>query len=284
MRYALSLPNFGVFRDPTLVVDLARDAETAGWSGFFLWDHLLGWDGNEVADPWIVLAAVAVATERVRIGPMVTPLPRRRPWQVARQIVTLDHLSGGRAVLGVGLGYPPYEEFGVFGEPEDAATRAAILDEALEIVAGLMTGEPFGYDGRHFRLEEVTFAPRPVQRPRVPIWVAGAWPNRAPFRRAARFDGVTPITVGDEQGPGIPTVDQMREIVAFVDAEREAGGRADAGFDAVYTGWMPEDRTEAAAIAEDLASFGVTWWQVSPGWPDEPLEDFRDFVRAGPPG
>lgn len=284
MRYALSLPNFGVFRDPTLVVDLARDAETAGWSGFFVWDHLLAWDGNEVADPWIVLAAVAVATERVRIGPMVTPLPRRRPWQVARQIVTLDHLSGGRAVLGVGLGYPPHEEFGVFGEPEDAATRAAILDEALEIVAGLMTGEPFGHEGRHFRLEEVTFAPRPVQRPRVPIWVAGAWPNRAPFRRAARFDGVTPITVGGEQGPGIPAVEEMRQIVAFVDAEREAAGRADAGFDAVYTGWMPDDRAEAAAIAEDLASFGVTWWQVSPGWPDEPLEDFRDFVRAGPPG
>ncbi|MGZ8567633.1 MAG: LLM class flavin-dependent oxidoreductase, partial [Actinomycetota bacterium] len=168
MRFSISLPNFGELADSRLHAAMARDAEQAGWDGYFVWDHLLVWNGNVVADPWTILAAVALATERIRLGPMLTPLPRRRPWQVVRQIVTLDHLSDGRAIFGAGLGYPPHEEFEVFGEPSDATTRAAILDEGLEVVAGLMTGEPLTFDGDHFHLDDVGFAPRPVQRPRVP--------------------------------------------------------------------------------------------------------------------
>ncbi|HEX6844029.1 MAG TPA: LLM class flavin-dependent oxidoreductase [Actinomycetota bacterium] len=279
MRFALSLPNFGDLQDPRLVADIARDAEDAGWHGVFVWDHLYAWPGNEVGDPWTIMAAVALATERVRVGPMVTPLPRRRPWQVVRQIVTLDRLSRGRAVLGVALGYPPHEEFGVFGEPEDARTRAAILDEGLDIVAGLQTGEPFAFRGEHFRLEEVVFAPRPVQRPRVPIWVGGSWPNRAPFRRAARWDGVIPIMARDEEGnEPLPSVDDMRAALAYTREHRTD----DAPFDAVFTGHLPLDRTEGRAVAEELGSFGVTWWQISPGF-GEPLEAFRELVRSGPP-
>ncbi len=223
MRYAISVPNFGDQADPGWTIGLACDAEAAGWDAFFLWDHVLAWNGNEVADPWTLLAAIAVSTERVRLGTMVTPLPRRRPWQVVRQIVTLDHLSRGRAVLGVGLGYPPHEEFEMFGEPGDARARAELLDEGLEVVDGLMRGGSFSFAGRHFRIDDVAFAPTPVQRPRVPIWVAGAWPHRRPFRRAARFDGVVPIALaadGEEIPIDVPT---MREVVAYTDAAARRG-------------------------------------------------------------
>jgi len=135
--------HFGDYADPARTVALAREAENAGWHAFFLWDHVLAWDGNIVADPCTLLAAVAASTERIRLGTMVTPLARRRPWQIVRQVVTLDHLSHGRAVLRVGLGYPPHEEFEVFGESGEARGRAELLDESLEIVVGLMGGEPF---------------------------------------------------------------------------------------------------------------------------------------------
>ena len=193
MRYAISVPNYGDFANPAVTIALARDIEAAGWDAFFLWDHVLVRNGNVVADPWTLLAAIAVSTERILLGTMVTPLPRRRPWQVVRQIVTLDHLSGGRAMLGVGIGYPPKQEYEVFGESGDARVRAELLDEGLDVVTGLMSGRPFSYDGRHFHLDRVEFKPQPVQRPRVPIWVAGTWPYRKPFRRAARYDGVVPI-------------------------------------------------------------------------------------------
>jgi alkanesulfonate monooxygenase SsuD/methylene tetrahydromethanopterin reductase-like flavin-dependent oxidoreductase (luciferase family) len=279
VRFSISLPNFGELADPRLHAAMARDAEEAGWDGYFVWDHLLVWNGNVVADPWTILAAVALATERIRLGPMLTPLPRRRPWQVVRQIVTLDHLSDGRAIFGAGLGYPPHEEFEVFGEPSDATTRAAILDEGLEVVAGLMTGEPFTFDGDHFHLDGVGFAPRPVQRPRVPIWIGGAWPRRAPFRRAARFDGVVPIRLDDGGEEILPTVDDMRAILAYTGEHRTGDGP----FDAVFTGFMPDDDAQAAETAAELSSFGVTWWQTSIG-PDEDLASFRDLIRRGPPG
>ena len=278
MRYALSVPNFGDFAEPDVTIGLARDAEAAGWDAFFLWDHVLARNGNVVADPWTLLAAIAVSTERIRLGTMVTPLPRRRPWQVVRQIVTLDHLSGGRAVLGVGLGFPPKEEFELFGEPGDARVRAEMLDEALDVVTGLMSGLPFSYDGRHFRLDGVEFAPRPVQSPRVPIWVAGAWPARPPFRRAARYDGVVPIAKDANDEEILIDVPTMRDVVAYTDEHRTD----DAPFDRVFTGYLPDDRTEARAIADELSSFGVTWWQAGPG-PDEPLDVVRDWIRLGPP-
>lgn len=277
MRYAISVPNFGDFADPGWTIALARDAEAAGWDGFFLWDHLLAWNGNVVADPWTLLAAIAVSTERIRVGTMVTPLPRRRPWQVTRQVVTLDHLSGGRAVLGVGLGFPPDEEFERFGESGDTLVRAELLDEGLEIVAGLMRGGAFSFQGRHFRLSDVAFAPQPVQRPRVPIWVAGAWPNRRPFRRAARYDGVAPIALanGEEVPIDVPT---MREVVDYTERFRERGGP----YDRIFTGILPDDPGEARGLADELASFGVTWWQVSPAM-GEDREEVAAWIRRGPP-
>jgi alkanesulfonate monooxygenase SsuD/methylene tetrahydromethanopterin reductase-like flavin-dependent oxidoreductase (luciferase family) len=277
VRYAISVPNFGDFADPGWTLSLAREAESAGWDAFFLWDHLLAWNGNVVADPWTLLAAIAVSTERIRVGTMVTPLPRRRPWQVARQVVTLDRLSGGRAVLGVGLGFPPREEFERFGESGDTRVRAEMLDEGLEIVAGLMGGGPLTHEGRHFHLDDVTFAPLPEQRPRVPIWVAGAWPNRAPFRRAARFDGVVPIALVDGQEVPID-VPTMRAVVDFTDRCR----RGEGPFDRVFTGILPDDPVEARTMADQLASFGVTWWQVSPEM-GQTREEVSAWIRRGPP-
>jgi alkanesulfonate monooxygenase SsuD/methylene tetrahydromethanopterin reductase-like flavin-dependent oxidoreductase (luciferase family) len=152
MRYAINVPNFGDYADARFVADLARRAEQHGWDGFFVWDHInsaMG-RGMPMGDPWVILTAVALATERIRIGTMVTPLPRRRPWKVARETTTLDHLSGGRLILGVGLGTPADAEFASFGEVPDIAERARKLDEGLEVLTGLWGGEPFSFVGEHY--------------------------------------------------------------------------------------------------------------------------------------
>lgn len=267
MRYAVNIPNFGDFADPAGVAGLAVVAERAGWDGLFVWDHILGWEGAPVGDPWVILAAAAVRTERLRIGTMVTPLPRRRPWVLSRQIVSLDHLSGGRVVLGVGIGYPPEEEFGTFAEPTDERVRADMLDEGLAILTGMWSGMPFGYDGSHYHLRTATFLPIPVQRPRVPIWVAGMWPHRRPFRRAARFDGVAPIRA--DMAAMSPS--EVAEVVAYVRAHRTSPEP----FDVVVGGAPPED---PGAFAEA----GVTWYQMGPDY-GEGLSETRSWVAQGPP-
>lgn len=166
MQFGLDVPTTGEYADPRTLADLAAEAEDAGWDGFFVWDVLLSREG--AADVWVALAAIAMKTARVRIGTMVTPLARRRPWLVARAAASLDTLSNGRMVLGAGLGFNA-RDFAPFGEEFDARVRAERLDEALEIVAGLWSGEPFSYTGEHHHLDEVTMLPRPVQSPRVPI-------------------------------------------------------------------------------------------------------------------
>jgi alkanesulfonate monooxygenase SsuD/methylene tetrahydromethanopterin reductase-like flavin-dependent oxidoreductase (luciferase family) len=168
VRYAISIPNFGEWADPRTMVELAREAEAAGWDGFFLWDHIrFSTSPLPVQDPWVLLAAIATVTERMTIGPMVTPLPRRRPWVVARQAVSLDHLSNGRVLLGVGIGEPVDVELTAFGEQGDRTVRAAMLDEALSIIAGLWSGEEFSFNGDHYQLAPMTFLPRPASsRPR----------------------------------------------------------------------------------------------------------------------
>ena len=209
MRYLLSVPPF---TDPAVVVDLARSAEANGWDGFFLWDHLRWDDVQEVHDPWVLLGAIAQETERMLLGTMVTPLSRRRPWVVAKHLVTLDHLSGGRAVLGVGLGEPPRIDFGDFGDEPDPRVRAAILDEGLEVVAGLLGEGRVDHQGEHLRVT-ASMRPGPVQQPRVPIWVAGVAPHRRPLDRARRWDGYVPI--GSGLGPA--------ELAAYVGAPPRPG-------------------------------------------------------------
>ena len=192
MKYALYLPNFGTSSDPQLVAELAHEAEQAGWDGFFLSDNILWTDPHNqpVGDPWVMLAAIALATSRIRLGTMITPLPRRRPWTVARQATTIDHLSNGRLILGVGIGGDWHGDFSVFGEAADDKSHGELLDEALAIIAGLWSGEPFSFDGAHYQVQNVQFLPRPLQQARIPIWVGGVWPHKKPFRRAAGWDGM----------------------------------------------------------------------------------------------
>ena len=179
--------------DIDFYLQCATLAEDAGWDGFFIWDHIWGyWEGNlHTVDPWILLSNVAAKTETIKLGPMVTPLARRRPWKVARETVTLDHLSDGRLILGVGLG-GTQEEFFLFGEEANPQVRGEKLDEALSVITGLWTGEPFSFKGKHYQISEVTFLPPPQQKPRIPIWVGGFHPHTKPFHRAANFEGVFP--------------------------------------------------------------------------------------------
>jgi alkanesulfonate monooxygenase SsuD/methylene tetrahydromethanopterin reductase-like flavin-dependent oxidoreductase (luciferase family) len=272
MKFGLDVPTTGEYADPRVLAELAAEAEVAGWDGFFVWD-VLG-DGP-VVDPWVALTAIALRSERLRIGLMVLPLARHRPWLVARQLANLDHLSGGRVTCAVGLGHQQ-REFDALGEAGDARARAARLDEALEVLAGLWTGKPFSYAGEHYRLEDVTILPRPLQAPRVPIWVAGGWPRQGPFRRATRWDGIAFKSVHADERRWL-TLDEFRAGVAFVHEQRAAQGP----FDIVMSGEMAEDRAEAAEQMRGFHEAGATWWvEEGLGWT---LAEFRQRVRGGPP-
>jgi alkanesulfonate monooxygenase SsuD/methylene tetrahydromethanopterin reductase-like flavin-dependent oxidoreductase (luciferase family) len=182
MKFAFDTPQFGAFADPRLLAQLAHEAEDAGWDAFFLWDHIqVGWP-DPVADPWIALAAIAMATSRILIGPIVTPLYRRHPWKLARETVTLDHLSGGRVVLGVGLGDDVFGEIRTFDGPMDPRTRAAMLDEGLAVLLGLWSAEKFSFEGAHYTIRDAQFLPAPLQKPRIPIG------SRARGRASRRSD------------------------------------------------------------------------------------------------
>ncbi|HEY2664974.1 MAG TPA: LLM class flavin-dependent oxidoreductase [Candidatus Binataceae bacterium] len=277
MKFGIDTPHFGSFGDASLLADLAYETEQAGWDGFFIWDHVLMWEAARVVDPWIALALVAARTSRIRFGAMVTPVARRHPWKLARETVTLDHISGGRLIFGAGLGTDMWGEMSAFGTPSDDRLRATILDEGLEILTGLWTGKPFGFTGHHFDLKPVQFLPPPLQSPRIPIWIGGAWPKaKRPFRRAARFDGVIPIT-GDLNTPLTPA--NLRAISAYIKRHRTSP----APFDIVFAGETPglsreQDREIAASIAES----GATWFLESAS-PFKSLEAFRTRLRKGPP-
>lgn len=273
MKFAVNVQNFGEFADVRRLVGLAKEAEDNGWDGFFLWDHI-NW-GPPMIDPWIALAAIATATDRIKIGTIVTPLARRRPWKVARETITLDQLSGGRLILGVGLGYPPEVEFTKLGEDADDRVRAQKLDESLDILTGLWSGEPFSYEGEHYQLDNVTFLPKPVQQPRIPIWVAGMWPTRRPFRRAARYDGVVPMKVERSGKPTLITPEEVADVVAYVRKHRES----DAPFDVTLGTPISTDPVQARDVVDAFAAAGATWLLEGPPTPE--LLSAR--LRAGVP-
>lgn len=266
MRFGVSVPNLG---DARRLVDLGRRAEAAGWDGYFVWDHVARDHAGPrpATNPWVVLGALAATTERVRLGPLVTPLARRRPHQVATEATTLDVLSGGRAVLGIGLGAPA-EEFDRFGDEPEPHDRAARLDEAAEIISLAMAGGPVRHAGEHYTVD-ATLEPTPVQRPRVPIWVAGRWPNPAPFERAARWDGVVPLTTADFP---LVTPTDVRAIVAFVSERRDAGH----AFDVVVSGHPAHTPSEYEAA-------GATWFIDSTASTPAGLDDLEPRIDAGPP-
>lgn len=274
MKYAINVPNFGDYADARLTAALAQEAELAGWDGFFVWDHIntAFEPGAPMADPWVVLTAVALATERIRIGTMVTPLPRRRPWKLARETVSLDRLSNGRLILGVGLGYPPDHEFSALGEDADLRSRAARLDEGLAVLNGLWSGEAFTYHGKHYDLTDVQFRPPPLQRPRIPIWVAQMHPHTGPLKRAARWDGLVPM----HETEMFPTPEHVAQGVAIISANRSDLG----AFDVCVPVMLPEDRSGTRGMMTDYASAGATWIMVG-AWS---LAELRAQIVQGPPG
>jgi alkanesulfonate monooxygenase SsuD/methylene tetrahydromethanopterin reductase-like flavin-dependent oxidoreductase (luciferase family) len=265
VKFAFNLPNFGEFADPRVMAEVAVVLEAGGWDGLFIWDHLApafvpGRPMPAVADTTVALTAIALATNRIRFGPMIAPLPRRRVQKVAREFGSLDLLSGGRAVLGVGLGVPVDAEFEWFGEDGRDLARAQRLDESLEVLASLWRGEAVAFDGRHLHVHTPAFTPVPA---RVPIWVAATWPGRAgPIRRAARWDGVCPIR--DDPINDFITVD---DVVAL----RVAIGRTDEYDIVVYGG--------PNAVPEEFAAAGVTWWIETYFTRDDALRR----AKEGPP-
>jgi alkanesulfonate monooxygenase SsuD/methylene tetrahydromethanopterin reductase-like flavin-dependent oxidoreductase (luciferase family) len=265
LRSALWLPIFDSLADPAVVARLAAEAEEAGWHGVFVWDQLR-WRApvRQVADPWITLAAVATATQRLRLGPMVTPLARRRPVKVARETATLDRLSDGRLTLGVGLGSDRFAgELSKTGEQLDDRLRGQMLDEALEILTAAWSGEPVHHRGEHYTVDGIQFLPRPVQRPGVPVWVAGFPGNVKPLRQAVRYDGFFPANL---EHP-----DQLADVVATITELRQ---NTTAPFDIVVG-------PPAGADPAPWARAGATWWlpEFPPG---VSLDEVRGVLRDGP--
>ncbi len=283
MQFGIHIPIFNELADARLLAGLASDAEAAGWDGFFLWDHIAG----NAVDTWVALTAIALQTTRLRFGPLVTPLPRRRPWKVAREAASLDRLSGGRLILGVGSGGGGPHEWDNLGEETDTKARGAMLDESLDLLDLLWSGQTVDYTGQYYTVRDTRFTHVPAQRPRIPIWVAGIWPHTAPFRRAARWDGACPqgLGLGEERQM---TPETIAEVAAYI-AERRT---ATSPFDLVHEGLTSGvDRAEDAAIVAPYEAAGVTWWMenVNPwryGWTGQgayPMEKMHMRIRQGPP-
>jgi alkanesulfonate monooxygenase SsuD/methylene tetrahydromethanopterin reductase-like flavin-dependent oxidoreductase (luciferase family) len=271
MKFGIYIANYALKGDPRNFIKLAEAAEEAEWDGFFMWDHNYAGKDYSIADPWITLAAIATRTERIRIGTTVTPLPRRRPQEVAREVTTLDILSEGRFTLGVGLGGSSDNDYRKFGDDTDLKTRAERLDESLAILEGLWSGRPFTFSGKHYNIDDVTFNPRPVQRPRVPIWCAGTWPIKAPFRRAARFDGVFPLGID-----GNMELEDYSNVADYVKKHRGSMK----GFDIVIMGVSTGDPEKDSWIDESEA-LGVTWYvEVMMG---DDFDKYLEKTVKGPP-
>lgn len=286
MKYSVNVPNFGEFASPEAFAEVARHVEAAGWDALLVWDHVVGERSErwEIADPWVLLTAAALSTTRIRLGTAITAVARRRPTKLARELTTLDRLTGGRMILGVGLGEPVDDEYGALGDTTDRRVLAERLDEGLTALDRLWSGEPVTYHGTHVTLDDVAFRPTPVQRPRIPVWVGGMWPNRRPMRRAARWDGAIPGTAG-VAGARPPSVEEAGDIVRFLRRERVSYGREHEPFDIVLGGRSPVGAPAAREVVAPLAELGVTWWDERMPWGDE-MDRTAPVLRrvdAGPP-
>jgi alkanesulfonate monooxygenase SsuD/methylene tetrahydromethanopterin reductase-like flavin-dependent oxidoreductase (luciferase family) len=249
MKYGFIFPG----GEARLAAELAHEAEVAGWSGFFVPDA--PWWHN----PWVTLTAVAMRTECMRIGTMLTPVSRRKPWELASETATLDRLSGGRVILSVGLGALD-SGFAEFGEETGRKQRAELLDEGLEIVTQLWRGEPIHFEGKHYHIRKTSFPPMPptLQQPRIPIWVAGAWPGERSMRRVLRYDGLIPNPLDEHGEHRALTPEDVRAMGAYLAAH----GRGE--LDIVVEGSTPlDDPAQARKLLEEWEAAGATWWLES---------------------
>ncbi|MBD3190239.1 MAG: LLM class flavin-dependent oxidoreductase [Candidatus Heimdallarchaeota archaeon] len=277
LKYGIYLANYGPNWNVKEIIVLAKLAEKYGWEGFFLWDHICRTtpEGANVLDPWVVLTAIASHTKKIRLGTTVTPLARRQPWYLAKQTATLDQLSNGRVTLGVGLGSDAKEEFEPFGLEGNAKIRAQKLDESLEILQGLWSGEKFSYNGEHYKITERQFLPKSQQQPTIPIWVGGTWPNKPPFRRAARYDGVFPLRAGF----GKPlTPDDYRAILTYIQKYRTV----EKPLDVIFTTYFDVHK-DFTKILENYSKAGVNWFfECLDPWRGK-LEDFKKIITTNNP-
>jgi hypothetical protein len=272
MQYGFVLPE----GDARTAADFAQAAEEAGWDGFFMWDPVWG------VDPWVSLAAAAMQTRRIRLGTMLTPVSRRRPWKLASETAALDNLSGGRVILSVGLGAID-TGFAEFGEETGRQERAELLDEGLDILTGLWRGQPFQYDGKHYHVKpfKFQFVPAaPVQKPRIPIWVVGAWPRLKSMQRVLRYDGLLPAKMPDKGRKFLEiTPGDIRAMKTYIEANRAET----TPFDIIMEGKTPGDDPEkAASILRPWAEAGVTWW-LDAMWDDFDRQHVLTRIRQGPP-
>jgi alkanesulfonate monooxygenase SsuD/methylene tetrahydromethanopterin reductase-like flavin-dependent oxidoreductase (luciferase family) len=286
VRNGVVIPNMGGCADAGLVARLGREAEEAGWDGVFVWDALAAPiedpRNQATCDAWVALGLLAHQTSRVTIGPMITPLSRRRPWKVARETTTVDQLSRGRLVLPVGLGYLGDGAFSKVGEVTDRRARAQRLDEALEILKGCWSGEPFSFAGEHFRVEESTFLPPSYQRPRIPVWTVAVWPRPRSMARAVRWDGIVPAVMPREGRGHDPRPEDVREIHDHV---RERIGERPYDF-VVEISTKDQGEAQASELAAAYEAAGTTWW-LEPVWElfyDHPgeVEPMRERIAKGP--
>ena len=267
MKYGFVLPR----GDARTAVRFAVLAEECGWDAFFVWEPVWG------IDAWVCLTAAAMRTERIKLGTMLTPLPRMRPWELASKSATLDNLSGGRVILAVGLGAPD-TGYAAFGEETDRRVRAELLDEGLDILTGLWRGQPYEFSGKHYTVKPCDFLPPPppVQQPRIPIWVVGAWGRRTSMARALRYDGLLPAVEGRV------TPELAREMRAAIDAQR---GAEAAAYDLVVEGTTAIGDAAAAREVAEVAAAGADWW-IEGLWEIDG-EDWDGAIQArisaGPP-
>lgn len=275
MKFGIYAPNWGkTFGNPKLVTELATLAEESGWDGFFLWDHIIFNDEGfqDVVDPFITLTSMALNTDRIKIGTTVTPVTRRRPWKLERETVTLDALSEGRLILGVGLGGS--NEFSMMNEETNPRILAEMAMEQLDILDGLWSGEEFSYNGKHYSFKELKFTPKPVQHPRIKLWGAGTWPKKGPFRRAAKLDGVIPLSV-DYRQPLTP--EDYRNMIAYMKKQ----GLSEP-YDIVKISFDTTKSCEKKRMIQDFQVVGVNWWlEMVSDW-NGSIEKIRDIITQGP--
>lgn len=248
MKFGFVLP----FGDARFTAECARRAEEAGWDGFFTWESVWG------VDAWVSLSAAAMLTDNIRLGTLLSPLPVLSPWKLASETATLDNLCGGRLILSVGLGAPE-TGFGNFGLPVDRKTRVERLDESLAILTGLWKGQPFQFEGRHFHIQptDVNLPTPPLQRPRIPIWMVGAWPRERSLQRALRYDGLVPNFMGADGKVemGLPQAEIIRDMMKYVRSHT-----AERAYDVILEGETDLEDDESLKKVRDFASLGITWW------------------------
>ncbi|OUU73886.1 MAG: hypothetical protein CBC29_09270 [Methylococcaceae bacterium TMED69] len=276
MRNAIYAPNFGEFGSLEKLVKLAVVAEKSGFDGFFLWDHIniTGSDAMNTVDPTVALAAIASETKSISIGPVVTPLARRRPWKVSRELVSLDHLSKGRVVFGAGLGEPPEFEFTAFGEDSTAKVRAKKVDESLTIIDQLSMGKLVKFTGEYYAVDSVRFNPKAYQNPRFPIWIAGTLPATAGLKRSLNWDGIFPVSrpTKDVTDAGwshwLPSFEEFRDVVKF--GKEHLDSEQLSHFDFVASVILGQNKTKGTPVV-NFKSVGATWLLH---WIDESIIDF----------